>query len=85
MEEECILVDKNDKIIGSASKRACHLVNPDGSLLLHRAFSVFAFNSAGQLLLQKRSQFKVRVLIIKYISLKQKINYLPGPGSLRQP
>lgn len=60
MEEECILVDNDDKIIGSASKKACHLVNPDGSLLLHRAFSVFAFNSAGQLLLQKRSQFKVR-------------------------
>ncbi|XP_059487562.1 isopentenyl-diphosphate Delta-isomerase 1 [Neocloeon triangulifer] len=59
MEEECILVDDNDQVIGSASKRACHLVNSDGSLLLHRAFSVFAFNAAGQLLVQKRSQFKV--------------------------
>ncbi|XP_065336013.1 nucleolar complex protein 3-like isoform X2 [Cloeon dipterum] len=59
MDEECILVDDNDKIVGSASKRACHLVKPDGSLLLHRAFSVFAFNAQGQLLVQKRSQFKV--------------------------
>ena len=27
MEEECILVDKNDQVIGSASKKVCHLLN----------------------------------------------------------
>ena len=26
MEEECILVDENDKNIGSASKKVCHLL-----------------------------------------------------------
>ena len=60
MEESCIVVDDNDKVLGKASKRACHLLGRNGDLLLHRAFSVFAFNTAGELLLQKRSEFKVK-------------------------
>ncbi|KAF4529579.1 hypothetical protein B566_EDAN017626 [Ephemera danica] len=59
MEESCILVDPNDKVLGAASKRQCHLLDESGKSLLHRAFSVFAFNKAGQLLLQRRSEFKV--------------------------
>lgn len=57
-EDQCILVDNNDKPIGSEGKVKCHTVFPDGSLLLHRAFSVFLFNTKGELLLQKRSSVK---------------------------
>lgn len=60
LKENCFLVDENDKIIGKATKKECHLVKPDGSIPLHRAFSVFMFNSRGDLLLQKRSPMKVR-------------------------
>nr|ABP01599.1 isopentenyl diphosphate isomerase [Adonis aestivalis var. palaestina] len=58
-EDQCILVDKNDKVIGEEAKSTCHIVSPDGNLLLHRAFSVFLFNSKGDLLLQKRASAKV--------------------------
>lgn len=60
MEEECILIDKDDAIIGHASKKDCHLnALIDGEGLLHRAFSVFLFNSAGELLMQQRSAEKI--------------------------
>lgn len=37
-----------------------HLINKkDGSLMRHRAFSVFLFNSESKLLLQKRSDEKI--------------------------
>lgn len=26
MQEECIIIDRNDKIIGSATKKECHLL-----------------------------------------------------------
>lgn len=52
--EELILVDENDKETGSLSKAECH----DGSGRLHRAFSVFLFNDAGELLMQQRSDLK---------------------------
>ncbi len=48
--EELILVDGDDNEIGFLSKAHCH----DGTGVLHRAFSVFLFNDAGELLLQKR-------------------------------
>ena len=60
LEEPCILVDQNDKVLGSASKRVCHLLGNDGSPSpLHRAFSVFLFNNNNELLLQQRSNYKV--------------------------
>lgn len=49
--EELILVDAKDREIGYRSKAECH----DGSGVLHRAFSLFLFNDAGELLLQRRS------------------------------
>ena len=52
--EELILVDQRDVEVGHASKSECH----DGDGLLHRAFSVFVFNSNGQLLIQKRAAEK---------------------------
>ncbi|XP_050433750.1 isopentenyl-diphosphate Delta-isomerase 1 [Adelges cooleyi] len=58
LEERCILVDENDHECGSASKRDCHrLVN--GHIPLHRAFSVFLFNTREELLLQQRSSTKI--------------------------
>ncbi|XP_050417954.1 isopentenyl-diphosphate Delta-isomerase 1 [Patella vulgata] len=59
MQEECILVDKNDKNIGSASKKECHLLKNINNGMLHRAFSVFLFNTKGELLLQQRSDEKI--------------------------
>ncbi|KAF7280825.1 isopentenyl-diphosphate Delta-isomerase 1-like [Rhynchophorus ferrugineus] len=58
-DEECILVDEFDIVMGSASKEQCHLIQNDGTIKLHRAFSVFLFNSKEELLFQKRSSQKV--------------------------
>lgn len=52
--EELILVDDNDREQGTLSKAACH----DGEGVLHRAFSLFAFDERGYLLLQQRSAEK---------------------------
>lgn len=49
-EEQVILVDDYDHQIGLMNKQEAHIGGH-----LHRAFSVFVFNSAGELLLQQRS------------------------------
>lgn len=48
-----ILVDKNDFPIGVMPKMEAHEKG-----CLHRAFSIFIFNSSGELLLQKRAEGK---------------------------
>ena len=48
--EMLILVDAEDAQIGTLDKAACH----DGDGVLHRAFSLFVFNAAGETLLQRR-------------------------------
>uniref|UniRef100_A0A0C9RJS6 isopentenyl-diphosphate Delta-isomerase n=1 Tax=Wollemia nobilis TaxID=56998 RepID=A0A0C9RJS6_9CONI len=59
-EDECILVDKEDHVIGHESKYNCHLMEKiESENLLHRAFSVFLFNTKYELLLQQRSGTKV--------------------------
>ena len=55
MEENCIIVDNNDKIIGKDSKVNCHLYNGK----LHRAFSVLLFNLDDELLVQQRADEKI--------------------------
>ena len=50
MEEKVVLVDSNDKAIGLMNKQEAHVKG-----VLHRAFSVFIFNSKNQLLLQQRA------------------------------
>jgi isopentenyl-diphosphate delta-isomerase len=50
MEEKVVLVDKKDKSIGLMNKQEAHVKG-----VLHRAFSVFIFNSNNQLLLQQRA------------------------------
>lgn len=48
-----ILVDKKDREIGTDEKLKAH---QEGKL--HRAFSIFIFNSKGEMLLQKRAKTK---------------------------
>ena len=48
--EEVILVNEQDQQIGIMEKMAAHIVPR-----LHRAFSIFIFNSNGELLLQQRA------------------------------
>jgi isopentenyl-diphosphate delta-isomerase len=52
--EPLILVDAEDREIGFMTKEECHR----GEGVLHRAFSVFLFNAAGEVLLQQRSGAK---------------------------
>lgn len=59
-EDECILVDENDNVVGHDTKYNCHLWEKiETGKMLHRAFSVFLFNTKYELLLQKRSGTKV--------------------------
>ncbi|MBC7485201.1 MAG: isopentenyl-diphosphate Delta-isomerase [Cytophagaceae bacterium] len=51
--EKVILVDESDQEKGVEEKMSAHRRG-----LLHRAFSVFVFNDAGQLLLQQRAASK---------------------------
>jgi isopentenyl-diphosphate Delta-isomerase len=53
-DEQLILVDGDDREIGFLAKADAHL----GRGTLHRAFSLFVFNSAGELLLQQRAKGK---------------------------
>lgn len=53
MDELLILVDANDQQVGVATKLQTHQAG-----LLHRAFSLFVFDSNGRLLLQRRAQGK---------------------------
>lgn len=51
--EQVILVDENDQEIGLMDKMEAHEKG-----LLHRAFSVFIFNTKGEMLLQRRAASK---------------------------
>ncbi|XP_066137071.1 isopentenyl-diphosphate Delta-isomerase 1 isoform X2 [Saccopteryx bilineata] len=57
--EMCILIDENDNEIGAETKKNCHLNENIEKGLLHRAFSVFLFNTENKLLLQQRSDAKI--------------------------
>lgn len=60
LKDECFVVDFDDNIIGTGTKHTIHKFNnetPRG--ILHRAFSVFLFNSKGELLLQQRAADKI--------------------------
>ena len=50
---EVVLVNESDKQVGTMEKMAAHQQG-----LLHRAFSVFIFNSKGEMLLQQRAPGK---------------------------
>lgn len=51
--EEVILVDRQDRVLGSMEKMEAHRLG-----VLHRAFSVFVFNEHGETLLQRRAEGK---------------------------
>lgn len=71
MEQEVVLVNEKDEVTGAAGKMEAHEKG-----LLHRAFSVFIFNSKGEMLLQQRA-------ISKYHSGGLWTNACcshPGPG-----
>jgi isopentenyl-diphosphate Delta-isomerase len=53
MSEQVILVDNDDRQTGTMEKMEAHEKG-----LLHRAFSVFVFNSRGELLMQQRAKGK---------------------------
>ena len=53
MMELLVLVDENDNPKGKLEKLLVHQLG-----ILHRAFSIFIFNSRGELLLQKRANHK---------------------------
>jgi isopentenyl-diphosphate delta-isomerase len=50
MAEEVVLVNESDEPVGTSDKLDAHK-----EALLHRAFSVFIFNSKGEMLLQQRA------------------------------
>lgn len=54
-----ILVDSNDNVLGSQSKKLSHLVENINKGMLHRAFSVFLFTPDGKLIVQQRAVTKV--------------------------
>lgn len=51
--EKVILVDENDNELGAMEKLQAHQ-----EALLHRAFSIFIFNTKGEMLLQRRALSK---------------------------
>lgn len=53
MLEEVVLVNEKDEALGTMEKMAAH-----EQALLHRAFSVFVFNTNGDLLMQQRAHSK---------------------------
>ena len=53
MEEQVILVNESDDPVGIMEKMKAHR-----EPILHRAFSVFIFNTKGEMLLQKRARNK---------------------------
>ena len=58
-EEQVILVNENDEQIGLMPKMEAH-----EKAVLHRAFSVFIFNSNNELMLQQRAAHKYHVVAI---------------------
>ncbi|TFG95447.1 MAG: isopentenyl-diphosphate delta-isomerase [Calditrichales bacterium] len=54
-EELLIVVDEDDNVLDYKSKAECH----QGGGILHRAFSIFIFNSRHELVLQQRSAQKL--------------------------
>jgi isopentenyl-diphosphate delta-isomerase len=53
MEQQLVLVNERDEVTGTAGKLETHQKG-----LLHRAFSIFIFNTKGEMLLQQRSHQK---------------------------
>lgn len=59
LRDMCILVNENDEITGHGTKKDCHRFTRSQQGLLHRAFSVFLFNSENKLLIHQRASNKI--------------------------
>lgn len=58
--DQLVLIDTNDRVVGSHSKRAGHTFSPDNPRgWLHRAFSCFLFDHKGRMLLTRRAPSKI--------------------------
>ena len=69
MERDTVLVvDHQDNVVGSASKKESHVFSPKQPHgVLHRAFSVFLFDeSTGRLLLHQRAADKITFPNVSY-------------------
>ena len=58
LDDQLVLVDKEDNNIGSISKLNAHLLS-NKNIYPHRAFSIFLFDSKNKLLLQQRGHKKI--------------------------
>ena len=54
-DKKLIIVNKQDKVLGYKSKGECHRLKG----IFHRAFSIFVINDKNEILLQKRSKYKL--------------------------
>ncbi|XP_077007845.1 isopentenyl-diphosphate delta-isomerase 2-like isoform X1 [Tamandua tetradactyla] len=59
LDEKLIIIDENDKVIGTDTRKNCHLNENIEKGLLHRAFSVALFNTENKLLVQQRADTKL--------------------------
>ncbi len=74
MEEFVVLVNPEDEVLGLMEKQQAHING-----LLHRAFSVFLFNSKGEMLLQKRASGKYHSLtngLMPYAHIPEKAKHI---------
>ncbi|MEK7657653.1 MAG: isopentenyl-diphosphate delta-isomerase [Patescibacteria group bacterium] len=54
MDEQILIVNKSDEVVGLDTKENCH----SGNGILHRAITIFIFNDKNEILLTKRSALK---------------------------
>merc|ERR1711934_1013656 len=60
MRDKCILLNEQDQVVGFDDKYESHIFCPERPRgKLHRAFSVFLFDSENKLLLQQRASSKI--------------------------
>lgn len=60
IKDECLVVNEDDEICGTASKWQAHRFTPTKpGGILHRAFSIFLFDENDKLLLQQRASHKI--------------------------
>ena len=60
IKDECLVVNEDDEICGTASKWQAHRFTPGKpNGILHRAFSIFLFDENDKLLLQQRASHKI--------------------------
>ena len=59
LNDNLIVIDDNDKVLGKKSKLECHLMSNINDGLIHRGFSVLLYNSENKFLLTERADSKI--------------------------